>query len=196
MIATMISETPLGQAIVQAAVQRRVGAPVYLRYAAEAGRAGRGDNLVDEAAGAVDFARRTLGEPVDVYAAGVRREDGAWAHLALTVRFRDGSVALLGLGAAPERAAGAVGEPADSSLLYRRYAPPSVLLLGDRGAVERYPSDGPDITVRDTSGARRDDSPAVKAHERYAAAIRRSLAGGRPEPLAPINQSEAADGER
>ena len=162
-----IAGAPTGRALIEAARARRVGAPLYLRYAAEAGSAG---DLLRQAACALDFAVQVLGEAVDVYAAGVSGPTAELAHLALTVRHRDGSVALLGIGAGQPRAdSGPLPPP--------RPEPPSLLLLGDQGAVERYPGTaGPDMGP----GV----APAGDTLERYAAAVRRSLASGRPEVIA------------
>jgi hypothetical protein len=162
-----IAGTPTGRAMIEAARSRCAGAPVYLRYAAEAGSAG---DLLRHAACALDFAIQVLGEAVDVYAVGVSAPAGELAHLALTVRHRDGAVALLGIGAGPPR-------PDGGPLAPPRPEAPTLLLLGDQGAVERYPgSAGPDVEPGVAS--------AGDTLERYVAAIRRSLASGRPEVIA------------
>src|SRR5689334_13269121 len=108
--------TATERAIAEAAAQRRVGAPVYLRYAIDVGASG---DLLRAAAASLAFATRVLGPARDVYAAG--RPDGDRAHLALTVRHLDGSVTLLGIGARP-----AASVP----------VPPTTLLIGDLGVVE------------------------------------------------------------
>lgn len=169
-----------GRAIVEAARERRVGAPVYLRYAAEIAPT---EDIVEAAAAAVEYAAQVLGPALDVYAVAAVAavptatgrdagpdgdRPGQPAHLALTVRHRDGSVALLGIGRRPIDA---------------KPVSPSVLLVGDRGVVEGChpptlpgtPAAHADPTLGGTS------SPQASANG--AAAIRRSLRSGRPAPI-------------
>jgi hypothetical protein len=161
----VIASTPAGRAIIQAAAERRVGGPVYLRYAAEVPDAG---DLIQEAAGAVAFAAGVLGEPSRVYAVGVGRgDDGVPRYLSLTIHHPDGAVALIGVG----RGA-------------RFTAPPSMLLLGDQGAVERYPGPGADTeAVAGGMGDKGASDAGAEPVARFAAAIRRSLAEGTVEEV-------------
>jgi hypothetical protein len=117
-----IAETAVGRAILAAARAGTVGAPVYLRYAFEAAAPAGLDGLLWHAADAVAFAAAVLGEPASLYASAVRDGSGQPIHLAVAVRHPNASVALLGIGAA----GGA-----------RR--PPTLLFLGDRGAIEGNP---------------------------------------------------------
>jgi hypothetical protein len=180
----VIATTSTGSAIVQAAVERRVGDPVYLRYAAEVRDAG---DLIAHAAGAVAFAAQALGEPTEIYAVGLFPGDdpaGPPAYVSLTVRHPDGAVALIGIGRAaqPEPGAPPVGRPGDLSGAPAVAVPASLLLLGDRGVVERYP--GPAGEVAPLAGVAAADAASqadADALARYAAAIRRALAGGAAE---------------
>jgi hypothetical protein len=182
----MIEGTPAGRAVLQAAVEGQVGAPVYLRLAEET--VGGGD-IVQRAAGAMHVASAALGVPVAVYVAGLPGGDGTPVHLALTVRYAAGAVALLGIGDAPagdperERSD---GDGAGTAIGVSPTAPLSLLLLGDRGVVERYP--GP---AGGAPGGRPRDPLADPTLERFGAAIRRSLASGRQEPVAPAPDHEA-----
>lgn len=183
----MIATTPTGRAIIQAAAERRVGSPVYLRYAAEVRDTG---DLIRQAAGAVAFAARALGEPSEIYAVGVPRSDdptGAPAYLSLTVRHPDGVVALLGIGREARPGGGTTDGTTPAALSphvgHAQPVSPSVLLLGDRGVAERYPGPGGDawpIAGATTAG---DAASQADAEElvRYAAAVRRSLASGTVE---------------
>jgi hypothetical protein len=117
------SHSPWGKAAAAAGEGRSLGAPVYLRYTAEAGSSSA---LFWHATGAIELAAQTLGAPVSVYAATVTNAAGAPVHLALSVKLADDSVALLGVGAL-ESEAGATGE---------RRGKPALLYLGDRGALE------------------------------------------------------------
>lgn len=169
-----------GRAIVEAARERRVGAPVYLRYAAEIAPT---DDVVEAAAAAAGYAAQVLGPALDIYAvaavaavstatgrdAGTDRDRrGQLVHLAVTVRHGDGSVALLGIGRRPIDA---------------KPVSPSVLLVGDRGVVEGChppmlpgtPAAHADPTLGGPS------SPEASAP--LADAIRRSLRSGRPSPI-------------
>jgi hypothetical protein len=109
--------TALGRAAIAAATDGTVGAPVYLRYAAEDGGV---DDLLWRVVDAVDLASRCLGAATRVYVAAQRNANGETVHLAATVECHDGATALAGLGAAG---------------LHRGNA--SLLLIGNQGAVER-----------------------------------------------------------
>jgi hypothetical protein len=206
----LVAAAPAACAVLEAAAGRRVGAPVYLRYAAEAGTP---DALLWHAADAIDFAAEALGEPVDVCAAGVQDASGALVHVALTVRHRAGAVAVLGLGCA-DSGGGVGGGPGGdgrgdhASVATRGYS--SLLLIGDRGVVEGQPAAG-GVIVRDgdpapaATGLRDDyaaglagwltaseslldgEAPHAAALRRArrlvgaAAAVRRSLRTGQPE---------------
>lgn len=176
----------------EVAAQLRIGAPVYLRYAAEVGVPSA---LFWRATDAIDLATHVLGDLIEVYAVSASLASGDLVHLALTLRHQDGSVALLGLGAAE----GTRG-------------PGSILLLGDLGAVEDNPAAGglvvhdgvPQPSVVALRDERVEDLAAwlraasaiisnvterqaelIRGRHRVAAlaAVRRSLARGRPEPL-------------
>jgi predicted dehydrogenase len=170
----------------------RVGAPVYLRFAASAGDAA---SLLWLVADAVDYASELLGDAQELYAVGVGRAPDSLRHLALTLRHRGGAVALLDLGVS-ERGRGLDG----------------VLLLGDRGAAEDAPGagglvvddgepNGRTVPLRDErvdaltawlrAGLERsarveEQAPELARGWRLAAAlatVRRSLASGSAEPL-------------
>jgi hypothetical protein len=157
--------TATERAIAEAAAQRRVGAPVYLRYAIDVGTGG---DLLRAAAASLAFATRVLGPARDVYAAGT--PDGDRPHLALTVRHRDGSVALLGIGACP------TGSPP---------VPATTLLIGDRGVVEGCPppvlAGAPASTPEAGIGAT--GTAADTALVLLVAVIRRALQSGQPEGI-------------
>ena len=175
-----IAETPTGRAIVEAAVQRRVGAPVYLRYAFETA----GGDLLSQAAGALEFAVQVLGPMTDVYAVATPDGDGAPVHLSLTVRHAGGAVALLGIGAG-------TGDAAAPPI------PPTVFLLGDRGSVEGLPA--PQLPTGITSppgplsipwrggaeggGEARTPKATSTSIDPLVDAIRRSLVTGQPQPV-------------
>lgn len=186
-MSNLIAQTAAGRALLAAAQQRTVGTPVYLRYAFEAPSS---DTLVEHAAEAVAFAVEALGEARSVYASAVRSADGHLVHVAVAVRHPDGCVALLGIGVAAGQ---------------RR--PPTLLFLGDQGAVEGNPA-ATGAILHDDSGDRseeartglvtplRDDGTQALAawltqqphsahHPAIVAAIRRSLASGRAEALGP-----------
>lgn len=173
----MIDDTATRRAIVEAARERRVGAPVYLRYAAEIAAE---DDVLVAAAAAVDLARQVLGPIADVYAVRgmgtpvAAASNGDAEHLALTVRHGDGSVALLGIG---RLSAGGVPVPA------------SLLLVGDRGVVEGCPAPSLPGTLLSAAGGGDNDAsdaaqrPARATPAGLIATVRRSLQSGRPEPL-------------
>lgn len=172
-----LAETSLGRAITAAAAQRRVGAPVCLRCALEVGS---DDDLVRSAAEVVEYALGVLGPAVDLYVAGAGRWDqhAAPAQVALTLRHRDGSVALLGVGRQSDQG------PA---------APPSLFLLGDRGVFEGDPQQAvqavqavqPLPTPVSGAGAGESHTAANSARrERLASIIRQSLETGRLVTLA------------
>jgi hypothetical protein len=160
--------TATERAIAEAAARRRVGAPVYLRYAIDVGAGG---DLLRAAAASLAFATRVLGPARDVYAAGT--PDGDRPHLALTVRHREGSVALLGIGACP------TGSPP---------VPATTLLIGDRGVVEGCPppalAGAPASTPEAGTEAAGDAGDAGDtALVPLVAVIRRALQSGRPEGI-------------
>jgi predicted dehydrogenase len=196
-----LRQGPVARALYATAAQRRVGAPVYLRYAAEAGD---GTPLLWQAADAIDLALHVLGGPVDAYAVGSTAGSDQLIHLALTLRHHDGSVALLGLGSARQA---------------RGHA--SLLLLGDRGAVEANPVSSGVIlrdgelypSIRAVGDERVDDTAAwltatvplvtdeaALAAERararrlvcVLATVRRSLTTGSVEPMVPANHAGGA----
>jgi hypothetical protein len=182
---SLIAETAAGRALLAAAQQRAVGAPVYLRYAFEAPSS---DTIVEHAAEAAAFAAEALGEARSVYASAVRDAAGRLVHVAVAVHHVDGCVALLGIGVADQQ---------------RR--PPTLLFLGDQGAIEGNPAVAGAVLYDDSggrsAGARpgavvplRDDGaqglaawlaeqPLNARYPAVAAAIRRSLASGRAEAM-------------
>jgi hypothetical protein len=168
-----IADEPTGRAILEAARERRVGAVVYLRYAAEVGPT---EDVVAAAAAAAEFAALVLGPAVDVYAAvaatGGQRAATSVAHIALTVRHTDGSTSLLGIG---RRGAEAAPTPA------------SILLVGDRGVAEGHPPPvlpgGETHAVGVAAAATGDEGPPA-ARATLVETIRRALSSGKPEAVA------------
>lgn len=194
----VLAQRPACRAVFEVAAQGQVGRPVYFRYATEIDAA---ESLLWQATDAVDLATRLLGDPTDVYAVGMTRSHGELlesdlVHLALTIRHRDGSTALLGLGIA------------DGTRDHE-----NLLLLGDRGVVEGDPSAGGSIVRGGAAAAtcaNLQDAPVdaltswllsavpmpkSESHRDQGlrqgrrlvstlSAVRRSLASGRPEALA------------
>jgi hypothetical protein len=179
-----IASTPVGQAVLQAAVERRVGLPVYLRHAVETAA---GADLVEWGAQAVHYAAQVLGTVQDVYAAGVAGLDGGWVHLALTLRHEGGAVALVGVGRQQAPAPGPTTGP--------RGLPSSILLLGDQGAVDGNPAMSAPAGAAPTTAPAAESATPRAALAAYAQAIHRSLASGRPEAPADPGDRAAAGGE-
>jgi predicted dehydrogenase len=197
----LLPHSALGRAAAGAAADGTVGAPVYLRFAAEDGGA---HDLHWRVVDAIDLAERCLGPATSIYATTRRDTQGTPVHVAASVTCLGGAVSLLGVGAAASPRGG-----------------PSLLLIGNQGAVERNAAAGgvllgeallpgaPDGALRLAAPVRDDLVAALAAWLQSAlgllsdraargaaldaarhradllAAVRRSLAGGRAEPVRP-----------